>query len=100
LVKFTAIWYICWSFGIFFPFWYIVERKIWQPWTQLPLEKFRHSKNPRANGLRFRLNSASIVIFANKKISPEKNRKTGANVMIKIFSDFFPIFGPKNWRFS
>jgi hypothetical protein len=20
--------------------------------------------------------------------------------MIKIFSDFFPIFGPKNWRFS
>jgi hypothetical protein len=22
---------ILWSFGIFFPFWYIVTRKIWQP---------------------------------------------------------------------
>jgi hypothetical protein len=45
LVYFTAnrifygyIWYILWSFGIFcglfgifFPFWYVIERKIWQP---------------------------------------------------------------------
>jgi hypothetical protein len=28
---FMAIWYILWSFGIFFPFWYVVPRKIWQP---------------------------------------------------------------------
>jgi hypothetical protein len=21
-----------WEFGIFFPFWYFVPRKIWQPW--------------------------------------------------------------------
>jgi hypothetical protein len=26
-----AIWYILWLFGLFFPFWYIVLRKIWQP---------------------------------------------------------------------
>jgi hypothetical protein len=33
-VYFTAKWYILWSFGtfgIFFPFWYVVPRKIWQP---------------------------------------------------------------------
>jgi hypothetical protein len=45
LVYFTAIWYILWLFGIFlclfgiflwlfgtpFPFWYVAQRKIWQP---------------------------------------------------------------------
>jgi hypothetical protein len=35
LVYFMAIWYILWPFGIifgdFFPFWYVVPRKIWQP---------------------------------------------------------------------
>jgi hypothetical protein len=28
-----AIWYILWSLGIFFLFWYVVPRKIWQPWA-------------------------------------------------------------------
>jgi ABC-type spermidine/putrescine transport system permease subunit II len=39
LVYFTAIGNILWPFGIFcghlvyfFPFWYFVPRKIWQPW--------------------------------------------------------------------
>jgi hypothetical protein len=46
LVYFTAIWhilppfgifcahlvYICRLFGIFFLFWYVLQRKIWQPW--------------------------------------------------------------------
>jgi hypothetical protein len=32
LVYFTAIWYSLWLFGIVFPFWYFVPRKIWQPW--------------------------------------------------------------------
>jgi hypothetical protein len=36
LVYFMALWYILWSFGIFSPFWYIVERKIWQPCFQFP----------------------------------------------------------------
>jgi hypothetical protein len=37
------IWYILGAFGIFcgnlvyfFPFWYVVPRKIWQPWTCYP----------------------------------------------------------------
>jgi hypothetical protein len=30
-VYFVAIWYILWLFGIFFLFWYVVQRKIWQP---------------------------------------------------------------------
>jgi hypothetical protein len=34
LVYFVFIWYILWLFGIFFPFWYVVPRKIWQPWYE------------------------------------------------------------------
>jgi hypothetical protein len=26
------VWDILFLFGIFFPFWYVVPRKIWQPW--------------------------------------------------------------------
>jgi ABC-type spermidine/putrescine transport system permease subunit II len=40
LVHFAAIWCILWPFGIFvsylvysLPFWYVVARKIWQPWS-------------------------------------------------------------------
>jgi hypothetical protein len=32
LVYFVVIWYILWSFEKLFPFWYVVPRKIWQPW--------------------------------------------------------------------
>jgi hypothetical protein len=31
LVDLTAIWYFLWPFGIFSQFWYVVQRKIWQP---------------------------------------------------------------------
>jgi hypothetical protein len=41
LVYFTVNSYILWPFGIFcrhfnivIPFWYIVPRKIWQPWAE------------------------------------------------------------------
>jgi hypothetical protein len=42
--KFTAVWNILWPFrtymygyfGIFFPFWYVAPRKIWQPLFCLP----------------------------------------------------------------
>jgi hypothetical protein len=48
LVYFMPIWHFCWSFsryfcglltyfslfGIFVLFWYVVPRKIWQPWLQ------------------------------------------------------------------
>jgi hypothetical protein len=33
LVYCEAIWYILWLFGVFSQFWYIVPRKIWQPWS-------------------------------------------------------------------
>jgi hypothetical protein len=29
----VAIWYILRLFDIFFPIWFVVPRKIWQPWT-------------------------------------------------------------------
>jgi hypothetical protein len=31
LVKYVANLYFCGHFGIFFPFWFVVPRKIWQP---------------------------------------------------------------------
>jgi hypothetical protein len=31
-VYFQVIGYILRLFGIFFPFWYVVARRIWQPW--------------------------------------------------------------------
>jgi hypothetical protein len=34
LEKFSAIWSICWLCGIFFPFWYFVEIKIWHSWSR------------------------------------------------------------------
>jgi hypothetical protein len=27
----SVIWYTLWSFDIYFPFWYVLPRKIWQP---------------------------------------------------------------------
>jgi hypothetical protein len=36
LVYFVATWGILWLFGIFFPFWYVLQSKIWQPWTREP----------------------------------------------------------------
>jgi hypothetical protein len=34
-----ALWHILWQFGMyFFPFWYVVLRRIWQPWSP-PLAK-------------------------------------------------------------
>jgi hypothetical protein len=34
LVYFVAIGYILWLFGIFFPFWNVAPRKIWQPYCK------------------------------------------------------------------
>jgi hypothetical protein len=32
LEYFVVVYYSWWTFGIFFPFWYVVLRNIWQPW--------------------------------------------------------------------
>jgi hypothetical protein len=42
LGYFMTIWYILCSFGKFFRFWYIVSRKIWQPWFQKLSLSFFH----------------------------------------------------------
>jgi hypothetical protein len=46
LVLFTVFCYLLWTFGIvrgnlvyFFPFWYFVPRKIWQPWSAFGRKK-------------------------------------------------------------
>jgi hypothetical protein len=48
-----AIWYILWPIGIFCghllkfcPFWYVVPRKIWQPWPNVKLWIFQ--KTPQS----------------------------------------------------
>jgi hypothetical protein len=40
LVDSTAIWYILWPFGLFFPFWSIEPRQIWQHCSLVPGIKF------------------------------------------------------------
>jgi hypothetical protein len=40
------IWYSSWYFGIFFPFWYFVPRKIWQPCIVPQSEDFKHFTTP------------------------------------------------------
>jgi hypothetical protein len=40
LEYFTAIWYILWPLGNIVVIWYIVSRKIWQPWCGEELVKF------------------------------------------------------------
>jgi hypothetical protein len=40
LGYFTTIWYVNW---IFPPFWYVVQRKIWQPWIGLGLFTYKAS---------------------------------------------------------
>jgi hypothetical protein len=39
LVYFVAFWSILWLFTIFFPFWYVVPRKIWQPCPRIEKAK-------------------------------------------------------------
>jgi hypothetical protein len=44
-----AIWYNLWSFGTFFPFWYFVPRKIWQPCPRPPEGGHKHEKEKEEN---------------------------------------------------
>jgi hypothetical protein len=44
---FMDIWYGLCAFGIFFPFWYFVPRKIWQPCSRVLFEGL----NPAGFGL-------------------------------------------------
>jgi hypothetical protein len=41
LVYFRTLWCILCSFGVLSPFWYIVQRKIWQPWFDPPFNQER-----------------------------------------------------------
>jgi hypothetical protein len=74
LVNFPVIWHILWPFGIFphvlvhfYPFWYVVPRKIWQPWWKVE------------NGILLRESSnkvePKILCWAIRHISAMKKRK-------------------------
>jgi hypothetical protein len=59
LVYFRETWsivfcYVLWTFGVvrgnlvyFFPFWYFVPRKIWQPWFTAGLPDFPRHNIPK-----------------------------------------------------
>jgi hypothetical protein len=53
LVYFVALWDILWLFGVFFLFWYVVPRKIWQPCSEafsvssVPMYKVNEKKNEK-----------------------------------------------------
>jgi hypothetical protein len=40
LINFMAIWYLLWSFVIFFTFWCVVPRRIWQPCVTMSVAPF------------------------------------------------------------
>jgi hypothetical protein len=50
----VAIWHILWLFGIFFPFCYVVARKIWQPRVQEHLFQFIYLRTEIFSGESFR----------------------------------------------
>jgi hypothetical protein len=82
LVYFVTIWSILWSFGIFhnyleyfFTFWYVVPRKIWQPW-------------PIARKRAFEISNFGRGCLASWKIV-EWNHKVGVSAPPKEKNDFF-----------
>jgi hypothetical protein len=70
-VHFTAIWYISWlfgiicsHFGIFFPFWYVEPRKIWQPWSEAASGLFGLHFQPFFRGQLFGLDLLVEIVKA------------------------------------
>jgi hypothetical protein len=57
MVYFMAIWYIMWSFGIFFPFWYIATEKNLATLPAAPMQmsyiNFGHGGLPRVRKIAF-----------------------------------------------
>jgi hypothetical protein len=88
----------CGHFGIFFPFWYVVQRKIWQPWNEgagLPGSQLVES-NP---GTRLR---QSEMTTSHPKIEAAQHQvfvKNGADVIIAIIFGDFHTFSAKNGFF-
>jgi hypothetical protein len=68
LVYVMAIWYTLHSFGIFFPFWFIVPRKIWQPWYVCVLFWIRNNLQPKWQALVF--SGANPTIFKFTATTP------------------------------
>jgi hypothetical protein len=94
LVYFVAIWYILWPFDIFFLFWYVAARKIWQPW---PVATFAI-----CNTKTFILRRAEVFLdYTTHRSSARKYQHSnwykihcrdesfcqGVNVMITIFAN-------------
>jgi hypothetical protein len=46
LISYFLWWFgiLCGYFGTLFPFWYVVQRKIWQPWCSNIFQKFPEGK--------------------------------------------------------
>jgi hypothetical protein len=81
LVYFTTIWSILWPFGIhmlllfdtFFPFWYAVPRKIWQPWSEGLKDKRRHMLS-KSRGTLFQILFSSVFSLTVVTIHPKTSR--------------------------
>jgi hypothetical protein len=59
-----------WIFGLFFPFWYVAPRKIWQPWLRRRLPAAYQIK-PSKKIL------AAETIGSKKKKNPSAGRSRG-----------------------
>jgi hypothetical protein len=66
-----TIWHILWSFGIFSPFWYIVPRKIRQPYVGNPTnEQSRYKWPPGLPTTSLSVRIGFIAVAAVRKKKP------------------------------
>jgi hypothetical protein len=78
LVYFIATLYIFWWFGSFFPFWYIVPRKIWQHWSDVPsaaakmstLKVAQHSPQSQQNERNHQICVSALVDGLDRHLPP------------------------------
>jgi hypothetical protein len=71
LVNFVAIWYILRSFGIFFPCWYVVPRKIWQSCArvaQAPVTLYIPERPRKKNFFQTGLKLSLAIRLCNSKV--------------------------------
>jgi hypothetical protein len=92
----VAIWYILRLFGIFFPFWYVVPRKIWQPWWQLASHHILDMDCQFVIGGFHDSGSEMVCALFHLPRKGSGGSKPGVDVMITIFANFRQEIFEKN----
>jgi hypothetical protein len=101
LVHFAVIWSILWSFGIyFFPFWYVAQRKIWQPRTPMQIGILLHRWNRFCSSRKLSSDGCSKKSSAPCNLIDSK--PVFSNTGLPLWMKFAPRgeLGPQRWTWS